>query len=138
MGTARLPADDGTRPGTTVLVGEGARQHVDDLLPTVLVESGQFKPRVPLDNRHVQLLVQAQDPAAASRCLRLPLDVTLGEVTHPGGGSRVRRLCGKTLFDYTGSWGRAASLNVLSCRVERVRRKLRARSFRRGWQHRGK
>jgi hypothetical protein len=85
-GRWELPAaDDCTRPGTAVLVGEGALEHVNDFLAAVLVQSGQFEPRVPLDDRYVQILVQTKDLTAAGRCLRLPGDVALGEVTHPGG-----------------------------------------------------
>jgi len=91
MGTARCTADDSTCPRTTVLVGERALEHVDDLLASVLVESGQFEPRVPLDDRHVQIVVETQDLAAAGRCLRLPLDVALREVTHPRGGPGFQR-----------------------------------------------
>src|SRR5262249_47039395 len=70
---------------------EGALEHVDDLLATVLVDSGQLETRIPLDDRHVQIVVETQDLTATGRCLRLPLDVALGEVTHPGGGSGLQR-----------------------------------------------
>ena len=61
MGTARLTADDGARPGTAVLISEGAVEHVDDFLPAVLVNSGQLEPCVPLDDRHVEVRIEPQD-----------------------------------------------------------------------------
>src|ERR1700733_8762356 len=93
-GRWELPASPRmTVPGseTSILVDEGALEHVDDLLATLLVQSGQFESRVPLDDRHVQIVVETQDLTTASRCRRLPVDVVLGEVTHPGGGLGLQR-----------------------------------------------
>ena len=91
VGIARFTADDGAGPGTAILVDEGALEYVDDLLATVLVQSGQFESRVPLDDRDLQVVVETKDLTTAGRCLHLPLDVALGEVTHPGSGLRLQR-----------------------------------------------
>ena len=89
MRAARLAADYSPGIGTAVLVGEGALEHVDDLYTVVLVQAWQPESSVPLDDSHLEFLIQPQDLATAGRCLSLLLDVGLGEVAHPRGGHGV-------------------------------------------------
>src|SRR6202012_4115339 len=85
VGAARLARDDRAGPGRTVLINERALQDVDDLLAAVLVQTRQLESGGPLDRRPVQVVIQPQHLAPTGRSLRLPLDVTLGQIIYARG-----------------------------------------------------
>jgi hypothetical protein len=91
VGAARFAADDGARARTAVLVDERPGQDVDRFFTTMLIDTGQGETRVPLHDRHVEIVLDAQDLAAAGRGLLFPLDVVCVGVAHAGSGSRFRR-----------------------------------------------